>query len=307
MALHPDVQQLLDQMATLNMPDFADLSVEQARGFSLVPEREPTPVAEVRDGTIAGPEGDVPVRVYRDANADGSALVYFHGGGWVIGGLDSHDESCRLLARDSAATVVSVDYRLAPETRYPGAAEDCYAALLEIAAKAADYGIDPSRIAVGGDSAGGNLAAAVSQMARDRNGPGVAFQLLIYPVTDADFSRASYSENAEGYFLTKRAMQWFWDHYVPEQTQRSEPYAAPLRAADLTNLPPALVITAEYDPLRDEGEAYAAALETAGNSVTCTRYDGVVHGFFGMQDAVAPALDAIAQATDALRQALGSR
>ena len=269
------------------------------------PDRVPTPVAAVRDDASPGPAGDVPIRTYRDSDAGPGCLVYFHGGGWVIGGIDSHDETCRLLAKHAGVGVVSVDYRLAPETRFPGAAEDCYAALEAVAANAASYGADASKICVGGDSAGGNLAAAVSLMARDRRGPAIRFQLLIYPVTDANFERPSYVDNAEGYFLTSRAMQWFWDHYVPDVAHRTAAYAAPLLADDLSGLPPALVQTAEYDPLRDEGEAYAAALEAAGNDVLCTRYDGLIHGFFGMQDAVAPAKDAWAEASDALRRAVG--
>ena len=244
------------------------------------------------------------MRVYRPA-ADGTfpVLVYFHGGGWVIGGLDTHDGTCRLLCRDAGCVVVSVDYRLAPEHRYPAAAEDCYAATQWLADHASEIGIDPARIAVGGDSAGGNLAAAVALMARDRGTPTLAFQLLIYPVTDADFTRGSYIDNAEGYFLTTASMEWFWGHYVPDEATRSEAYCAPQQAKDLAGLPPALVLTAEFDPLRDEGEAFAARLKEAGVATTVTRYDGMIHGFFSMTGLAKAALDAVAESVAALRGA----
>jgi acetyl esterase len=222
----------------------------------------------------------------------------------VIGDLDSHDETCRRLCARAGVQVIAVHYRRAPETTFPGAAEDCYAATAWVAGHAASLGIDPGRIAVGGDSAGGNLAAAVALMAQARGGPQLCFQMLIYPVTDADFDTASYRDNAEGYLLSRRAMQWFWDQYVPDLEQRLEPFAAPLRAESLEGLPPALVQTAEYDPLRDEGEAYALALEQAGVPVERQRYDGLIHGFFGMQDTVAAARPALDQAVAALRRYL---
>jgi acetyl esterase len=175
-----------------------------------------------------------------------------------------------------------VDYRLAPEARYPAAAEDCFAATKWVAENARALGVDAARIGIGGDSAGGNLTAVVALMARDRGGPALRHQLLIYPVTDADFSRASYRENAEGYLLTTKAMEWFWGHYVPDPARRQEAYAAPLRAKDLSGLPPAFVLTAEYDPLRDEGEAFAARLQQAGVPTRLQRYDGAIHGFFAM-------------------------
>ncbi|HEX7037211.1 MAG TPA: alpha/beta hydrolase [Pseudomonadales bacterium] len=294
-------------LESLGMKDLADLTPEEARQLQLTPPPAvPTPVADVTNRRIAGPEQDLDLRIYTpDAPAPTGGLVYFHGGGWVIGDLDSHDETCRRLCRGAGVRVVAVHYRRAPETTYPGAAEDCYAATAWVAAHAGELGIDASRLAVGGDSAGGNLAAAVTLMARDRGGPSLAFQLLIYPVTAADFDTASYRENGEGYLLSRRGMQWFWDQYVPDPAQREEPYAAPLRARSFEGLPPALVQTAEYDPLRDEGEAYAAALERAGVPVELTRYDGLIHGFFGMQEAVAAARPALDEAVAALRAHLG--
>lgn len=306
MALDADTKNLLDMLESLGMPDLADLTPQEARNLQLTPPPEvPTPVAGVRDHTIPGPDEDIPLRIYSpDDPAAAGVLVYFHGGGWVIGDLDSHDETCRRLCHGAGVTVVAVHYRRAPETTYPGAVEDCYAATCWVAGHAGELGADATRIAVGGDSAGGNLAAAVALMARDRGGPDLCFQLLIYPVTAADFDTGSYRDNAEGYMLSRRGMQWFWDQYVPDLEQRHEPYAAPLAAESLSGLPPALVQTAEYDPLRDEGEAYARALAAAGVDVQVTRYDGLIHGFFGMQDAVAAARPALEQAVDGLRRYL---
>ena len=307
MALDTDTKNVLDMLESLGMKDLADLTPEEARNLQLTPPPEvPTPVGDVENRRIPGPDEDIELRIYLPRTpAPTAGLVYFHGGGWVIGDLDSHDETCRRLCSGAGVRVVSVHYRRAPETTYPGAAEDCYAATVWVAEHAAELGVDAGRIAVGGDSAGGNLAAAVTLMARERGGPALRFQLLIYPVTNADFETASYRDNAEGYLLTRRAMQWFWDQYVPDVDQRREPYAAPLRAESLTGLPPALVQTAEFDPLRDEGEAYAAALERAGVEVSSTRYDGLIHGFFGMQDAVAAARPALDEAVAALREHLG--
>ncbi len=305
MPLDTDTRNLLELLESLGMQDIADLTPEQARNLQLTPPPEvPTPVGEVGDRTVPGPDEDLALRVYQpDGDRRRGALVYFHGGGWVIGDLDSHDETCRRLCRGAGVTVIAVHYRRAPETTYPGAVEDCYAATRWVAEHAAELGVDASRIAVGGDSAGGNLAAAVALMARDRGGPALCFQLLIYPVTAADFSTASYAENGTGYLLSRRGMEWFWDQYVPDLKQRHEPYAAPLQGS-LENLPPALVQTAEFDPLRDEGEAFARALKQAGVDTRLTRYDGLIHGFFGMQDAVAAARPALDEAVAALARHL---
>jgi acetyl esterase len=307
MPLDPGLKLVLDQLAANPGPQLHELPVEQARVFfdQMQLPRPEVKIAEVEDRKIPGPAGVIPVRIYRpEARAKLPALVYFHGGGWVIGSLETHDGACRELANRIGCVVVSVEYRLAPESRYPAAAEDCYAATTWAAENANALGVDAARIGIGGDSAGGNLAAVVALLARDRGGPALRHQLLIYPVTDADFTRASYRENAEGYLLTTKAMEWFWGHYVPDAAQRAEAYAAPLRAKDLAGLPPAFVLTAEYDPLRDEGEAYAKRLQQAGVPTRLQRYTGAIHGFFAMgllsQVARTAIDDAVAEARKAL-------
>jgi acetyl esterase len=310
MPLDPQAQALLDQFAAAGRPPIAELSPQEARETfrqMIALAGEPEPVARVEDRTVPGPAGPIPVRVYTPAGQPPlPALVYFHGGGWVIGDLDSHDPVCRALANGAGCVVVAVDYRLAPEHKYPAAAEDCYAATRFVAEQAAELGIDPARIAVGGDSAGGNLAAVVAQMARDRGGPPLVFQLLIYPVTDYSFDTVSYRDNAEGYLLTRDSMEWFWAHYLPDAAAGREPYASPLQAKDLRGLPPALVITAEYDPLRDEGEAYAERLRAAGVTATTRRYDGMIHGFFQLGGVLEQGKAAVAEAAAALRAELAA-
>ena len=309
MPLDPQAQAVMEQVAALGFPPVHQVSPEQARANNRARPRAPGPaVARVEDRRIPGPETEIPVRIYTPEGAGPfPALVWFHGGGWVVGDLESADATARYLTVWANCVVVSVDYRLAPETKFPGPAEDCYAATKWVAQNAASINVDPGRIAVGGDSAGGNLAAAISLMARDRGGPPLALQLLVYPVTDRDFSTESYIQNAEGYQLTRDSMVWYWEHYLKDDADAVNPYAAPLQAQDLRNLPPALVITAEYDPLRDEGEAYAHRLEAAGVNTTCTRYDGMIHGFFGMAAAIDKGKQAIAQASAALKAAFASQ
>jgi acetyl esterase len=307
MPLDPGLKLVLDQLAANPGPQLHELPVAQARVFfdQMQLPRPEVKIAEVADRKIPGPAGQLPVRIYRpEGKAPLPVLVYFHGGGWVIGSLETHDGTCRDLANRIGCVVVSVDYRLAPEARYPAAAEDCYAATKWVAENAHALGVDPARIGIGGDSAGGNLAAVVALMARDRSGPALRHQLLIYPVTDADFGRASYRENAEGFLLTTKAMEWFWGHYVPEPARRREAYAAPLRAQDVSGLPPAFVLTAEYDPLRDEGEAYAERLRQAGVPTRLQRYAGAIHGFFAMGLLSAVARTAIDDAAAEAKQAL---
>jgi acetyl esterase len=307
MPLDPGLKIVLDQLAENPGPQLHELPVDQARIFfdSMQLPRPDVEVAHIEDRRVPGPGGEIPVRVYRpEKGSTLPALVYFHGGGWVIGSIETHDGSCRDLANRIGCVVVSVDYRLAPEHRYPAAADDCYAATKWVSEHAAELGVDPERIAIGGDSAGGNLAAVVALMARDRGAPALRHQLLVYPVTDADFSRSSYRENAEGYLLTTKAMEWFWGHYVPDTDQRRDAYAAPLHAADLSGLPPAFVLTAEYDPLRDEGEALAGRLEKAGVPTRLTRYDGAIHGFFAMGLLAEVARRAVDEAVAEVRQAL---
>jgi acetyl esterase len=270
---------------------------------------EVEPVAAVEDRSVPGPNGPVPIRVYWPAaeRSPRPGVAYFHGGGWVICDLDTHDGACRRLANEIGAVVASVDYRLAPEHRWPAGAEDAYAATRWVADHAEELGIDRRRLAVAGDSAGGNLTAVVAQMARDRGGPDLAFQLLVYPVIDVSAARRQYPsqrENAEGYFLTTAQMEWYREQYLASDTDGEEPYVSPIRAATLAALPPACVVTAEMDPLRDEGEAYAAALEAAGGAVVLYRAPGMFHGFFNMDVVLDGSKQAQQVAYDAMRAAL---
>ena len=308
MPLDPQAKALLDQMAEAGAPPFESLTPEQAREL-ILQMRElagpPEPVAGVEDSMIPTPDGQIPVRIYTpEGSGPFPVLVYFHGGGWVIGSVDTIDPPCRALANAAGCVIVSIDYRLAPEDKFPAAPEDCYAATRWVAEYAAGISADPSRMAVGGDSAGGNLAAVVALMARDRGGPPLAYQLLVYPVTNYDFSTASYEENGEGYLLTKNAMVWFWDHYLRTEEDGAHPYASPLRAPDLRGLPPALVITAEFDPLRDEGEAYARRLQEAGVPVALKRSDGMIHGFWQMGGVLDQGKKVLADRAAALRSPL---
>jgi acetyl esterase len=243
--------------------------------------RAPEALADVRDVTIAGPGGSLRLRVYRPASESPlPALVWYHGGGWVIGSIASHDRLARALAAAAPCCVVSVDYRLAPEHPYPAAADDAWAALLWTVESAGELAIDRERIAVGGDSAGGNLAAVTARRARDRD-VRVMLQVLTYPVTDTDFESSSYSEHAEGLNLTRDEMRWFWETYLAGGDP-AHPDAAPMRVDDLADVAPALVQVAEFDVLRSDGEAYAARLTAAGVPTRLTRYAGMVHGFLQM-------------------------
>lgn len=307
MPLDPVVSTLVEAInamgfdLTAGTPEEARASAKQGQ----LPAAEATPLASVEDTTIPGPAGPLPVRIYRPST-EGTrpTIVFFHGGGWVICDLDTHDGTCRNLAADADAVVVSVDYRLAPEHRFPAAADDCYAATEWAAAHLAELGGAEGRLVVAGDSAGGNLAAAVTLMARDRKGPAIGFQLLIYPVVGTPWDgRPSYTDNAEGYFLTSRAMEWFTLHYTGSAEAAEHPYAAPSRATDFSGLPPAHVITAEFDPLRDEGEAYAASLNAAGVPTTVVRYDGMIHGFYGMTAVLTQGRDAQLDAAARVRAA----
>jgi acetyl esterase len=310
MPLDEDMEQLLSLMVPPGAPALTAFTVEQARanmGALMVAQGEPEPVGRVENRTLPGPGGDVPIRVYTPAGAGPHpALVYFHGGGWVLCNLDTHDGTCRSLCNQAGCVVVSVDYRLAPENKFPAGLEDCYTATLWVAAHAAELGVDAKRIAIGGDSAGGNLTASVALVARDRGGPRLVHQLLVYPVTDARFDTPSYEENAEGYFLTRDAMKWFWNHYLRSEADAGDPYAAPLRAEDLVGLPPATVLTAEFDPLRDEGEAYGRKLREAGVPTRIERFDGLIHGFFGMGALLVKARAAVGMAAGELRGSFGT-
>lgn len=305
MALDPDVAVFLEQRAAAGLPPVTGLTPAEAREAAEATAAEwfgPTdPVGAVVDRTIPGP---VHVRIYEPPRGAAGlpVLVYCHGGGWVVGSLDTHDGVCRALAARTPCVVVAVGYRLAPEHRFPTALEDAWAATAWVAEHAPAIGGDAGRLAVGGDSAGGNLAAAVALRARDR-GLALAGQLLIYPVTDADLERPSYLENATGYFLTRDAMRWYWEHYVGPDGDPFDPEASPLRAADLAGVARAFVLTVENDPLRDEGEAYARRLEESGVPVTLSRYSGVIHGFIRMPGVIARGNAALDECAAALRSA----
>jgi acetyl esterase/lipase len=254
---------------------------------AMAEQRMPGPeVGEIVDGVLPGPAGDLEYRLYRPASPGPHPIVvYYHGGGWVLGSHDSDDPLCRDLCDRSGAVIVSVNYRHAPEHRFPTAVDDAFAALQWVADNTIELGGIPGSLAVAGWSAGGNLAAVVSHLARDAGGPELSGQLLLNPVTDSDFSRPSYIENAEGYILTKGVMHWFWDHYVDPE-DRTDPRVAPLRAPDLAGLPPACIVTAEFDPLRDEGDAYAEALRAAGVPVEHVQARGHTHTSTAMVDVV---------------------
>ncbi len=257
-------------------------------------------VDAIDDVELAGPGGPLRVRVYRPAGGPHPGIVWLHGGGWVVGSLASHDPLLRALAAWTPCCVVAVDYRLAPEAPFPAALDDAWAALEWTVEQAASLGIDPERLAVGGDSAGGNLAAVVARHARDR-GVGIALQALVYPVTDYDLESPSYSLHAEGLNLTRAKMRWYWDAYLAGHDPH-DPDASPLRARDLAGVAPAVVQVAEHDPLLSEGEAYARRLSDAGVAVTLTRYEGVIHGFNRMAALTPRALEALDEIAAALRR-----
>lgn len=308
MPLHPQAHAALELMSQSGLTidgstNAADLR-EAIEAFAAAGRPLAEPVYDVADRLIPTPDGDVPSRVYRPGPAVPlPALVFFHGGGWVIGSLDTHDVTVRSVANRAGCVVVSVDYRLAPEHRFPAAVDDAYAVTDWVVQHADELGVDAERVAVGGDSAGGNLTAVVSQLARDRERPSLVFQLMIYPVTDYEFESASMLENATGYFLERDAMRWFFGQYLDDEADGADPRVSPLRADHLVGLPPAMIVTAEFDPLRDQGEAYAKRLADAGVQVDLRRYDGVFHGFFGMQALLDPAKDALDDVSAALREA----
>lgn len=310
MPLDPQVQAIRDQLERDPVPRLYTLTIAEAREQDLESTvggaGSRVPVAEVADRRIPGPAGPLTVRVYRpEGEAPRPVLVYFFGGGWSLGTLDTSDDVCRRLTNGAGCVTVSVGYRLAPEHKFPAAVEDCYAGLAWAAANAGPLGADPSRLAVGGDSSGGNLAAAVTLLARQRGSPALVHQLLVYPNTDYQAGTPSRREMDDEYFFNARAVAWYWDLYLASAADGRNPLASPLREQDLTGLPPATVITAEFDPLRDEGERYAGRLSQAGVPVEATRYDGMVHGFFTMTGLLDAAGAAVGQAAGRLREAFG--
>ncbi len=308
MPLDPQIAALLEQLN--QAPPMSLGTIEQARAnFSrmstataaLGPEVE---VGEITDIEVPGAVGPLPARLYKPANAEGllPTLVFFHGGGFVIGDIATYDSQCRILCRDGRSAVLSVEYRVAPEHPFPAAAEDAVEATAWALDHADELGGDSDRVSVGGDSAGGNLAAVTAQALRGHE-PSLAGQLLLYPVTDFSEERQSVAENGEGLFLTADDMRWFREKYIGDASP-TDPQASPLRAEDLSGLPPALIVTAEFDPLRDDGEAYADGLEAAGVPVVRRRFDGLVHGFFGMGAVSDAAADAIEEVGASLRDLL---
>jgi acetyl esterase len=312
MALDPQAQAVIELVAKAGRPAYHTLSPKDARQLFLEtrPASTPTPpqIGTVRNLVAETPPGAIPLRLYRPAGvADATPLaayVYFHGGGWVIGDLETHDVLCRQLTAASGASVIAVDYRLAPEHKFPAAADDAWAATRWIVAHAAELDLDATRLAVGGDSAGGNLAAVVALMARDAGGPAIRQQVLMYPVTDVLRETRSYEDFAEGYMLTRESMRWFIAHYLTSRDDARDWRVSPLRAPSLAGLPPALIVTAGNDPLRDEGEMYAGRLRDAGALVDYVCYGGMIHGFAGMGKLLDAAHRVVSLVGESLRQAL---
>ena len=304
--MDPQARAYLDQLAASGTPPFNELSPQDARrAYELatpVMSGPSPPLHRTEDRSIAG----VPTRIYSpEARGPLPVLAFFHGGGWVVGSLQTHDAVCRRLAAAAQCLVVGVDYRMAPEHRFPAAVEDAWTVTSWLAAHSAEIGGDGGRLAVAGDSAGGNLAAVVALKARDA-GVRLRLQVLVYPVTDADFDTASYRANAIGFLLTRAAMAYYFDHYVPDVAVRRHPDVSPLRAASLTGVAPALLVVCELDPLLDEGEAYARRLIAAGVPVTVKRYEGMIHGFIRMYAVIDRSHDLMAEMASALRGAFGS-
>jgi acetyl esterase len=312
MALDPQCRAVLDLVIKSGRPAYNTISPKEARQLfrETRPASTPTPpeIGTVNDLVADGPHGPIPVRVYRpiDAGADAAlpALVFFHGGGWVIGDLDTHDVLCRQLTAEAGIEVVAVDYRMAPEHKFPAAVDDAWAATRWVVANAGKLGVDPKRIAVGGDSAGGNLAAVVALLARDAGSPTIALQVLLYPVTDAGTETASYRECGEGYLLTLDGMRWFYEHYMKSPGDAADWRMSPLRAPSHAGVAPALIVTAGFDPLRDEGEAYARTLREAGVRVDYACYGGMIHGFAPMGRLIQTGSRAVSHVAASLRDAL---
>jgi acetyl esterase len=309
--LHPDAARVCEMIVAANRPPLETMTPVEARFAYLatrpVLQPDPPPVAEVADIEASGPAGPIPLRIYRGHGADKGtpqpALVYFHGGGWVIGDLESHDQVCRALANAARSIVVAVDYRLAPEHKFPAAVQDAIAATRWIAEHGPRLGIDPTRLAVGGDSAGGNLSAVVALDARDHGGPPLVYQVLIYPSTDMALERPSQFRHADQLPLRRTTMQWFVDNYLRGDADKADWRASPLRASNLAKLPPALVVTAAMDPLCDDGEAYAKALAQAQVPVTLERFAGQIHGFLSMGRIIADSDRLITLAAQHLQRA----
>ncbi len=294
MAIDQPTAALLEQLLASGAPPLHEMSARDARGVMALLRGDAPPgpdMAEVREHRVKVSGGFVPVRVFAPDGKPRAVIVYYHGGGWVIGSVEDYDASTRLLAQRTGSVVVSVDYRLAPEYRFPVAVDDSWAALLWASDRIGELAGERVPLIVAGDSAGGNLAAIMAQRAKAAGAPSIALQVLVYPVTDCDLDTTSYLDPANQLLLSRESMVWFWDHYAPDPAARLHPDASPLRQTDLANLPPAVVLTAEHDPLRDEGELYATRLIQAGVPVRHQRFAGQMHGFFTM-NGVLPGADA---------------
>ncbi|HET7835225.1 MAG TPA: alpha/beta hydrolase [Variovorax sp.] len=310
--LHPQAQAFIDLLVQRGVPPTHTLTPAEARKFyrerRALTQPDPAEVAQVRELQADGPHGPIPLRLYRPLGSAASALlpvlVYYHGGGWTIGDLDTHDTLCRELCNGSGCAVVAVDYRMGPEHRFPAAVDDVLAATRWVRREAAALGVDAQRLAVGGDSAGGNLAAVVAIAARDAGDLPVAYQLLIYPATDMRRVHPSHTTNGQGYVLTRDTIGYFHDHYIADAAQDLDWRASPLLREDLAGLPPALVLTAGYDPLRDEGLDYARALTAAGNRASYVCFERQIHGFITMGRLLDEANTAVALCAAELRRAL---
>jgi acetyl esterase len=295
MPLDPDAAAFLKRLADITIAPTHKMSPAEARSLVLPLAGLREQVGGVESFKVETPDGPVPIRLYtpflrtedldRAPSTNGRPVaLYFHGGGWVMGSMETHDNICRRMSNEAKCIVISVEYRLAPEHKYPAALDDCFAATKWAVERHDEYGGDPARIYVTGDSAGGNLAAAVCLKARDEGGPALAGQVLVYPITDRNFDTPSYSENAEGYMLTRDTMCWFWEHYLPEGNDGSHGYLSLLRAESLERLPSALIVTCEFDPLRDEGRAFADRLAEAGVPTTHIEEKGMIHGYLRRLD-----------------------
>ncbi len=310
MPLHPQAQAVVDKITAMNLPPLDALTPDQARAMFIASrgplQGPPQEVASASDRKVAGPGGDIPLRVYRprgsDAHALLPALIYFHGGGWVLGDLDTHDRLCRALANAAHCAVAAVHYRRAPEHKFPAAVEDALAVTRFLAASGGEWGIDGKRLAAGGDSAGGNLTAVLALALREAGGSQLSLQALVYPVTDFRMNTDSYRSLGKGYLLTHERMTFFKNAYLRDQADIADWRASPLLAKDLSRLPRALVITADHDPLLDEGKAYADRLAKSGVAVRYSCYPGMVHGFITMDGAIGAANEAVKEIAATLQE-----
>jgi acetyl esterase len=307
MALDPQAKIVLDYLATLGQPEISRLSVQEARALARKRSLPAGPAADVSERRMSTGATDLRLRIYKPQSAHGElgGLLFFHGGGFVTGDLEGHDALCRQLALGAGCAVVSVDYRLAPEHKFPCAVDDAYAATCWVHEHAEELGIDRRRLGVAGDSAGGSLAAVVARLAKEQRNPTLLFQLLLYPVTDLrSFDTESYLQNATGMFLTRDAMRWFAQHYLSSDQDANDSRASPLCAQDLSGMPPALIVIGTHDPLRDEGGAYAELLASAQNQVKLLCYPGMIHGFVSMYAFLDKGREALRECTNAVSAAL---